>query len=228
MKPKKIKKETDMFAPIKALFAPKGYKVNAEVKGFDIVLSKNNEIVIIETKLNFNITLLYQAIKAQKITDLVYIAVPTQNHKKIYDISHIATSLNLGLVFVTISSANIIIEPQKNTLYTNHSKKAKLKKEIAQRKFDTNKGGTNRAEIITAYREKCLQIAATLKTTGATSPANLVKQGCPTETRQILYTNTYGWFVHVARAKYDLSSKGTTALTKSQYKQIIDYYTSEI
>jgi len=49
--------ETDMYPPIKDFFLDLGYTVNAEVKGCDVAMMKNDELIIIELKKNFNITL---------------------------------------------------------------------------------------------------------------------------------------------------------------------------
>ncbi|MCL1994648.1 MAG: DUF2161 family putative PD-(D/E)XK-type phosphodiesterase [Defluviitaleaceae bacterium] len=219
----KIKKETDMFLPIKALFTAQGYKVNAEVKGFDIVLSKD-KLVIVETKLNFNITLLYQGINAQKVADIAYIAIPTPAHKKSRDIAHIANSLNLGLIFVGRDVATVMVEPGENTLYTNYKKRKRVKEEVAQRKFDTNKSGSTKVALITAYKEKSLQIACALMNAECASPKALVKLGCPQETQKILYTNSNRWFTRPARGKYALSSKGRAALEQEQYGHVVSYY----
>ena len=45
-------KETDLYAPVKAMLEAKGYTVKAEVNGCDVVACKDDDpIVIVELKL---------------------------------------------------------------------------------------------------------------------------------------------------------------------------------
>ena len=234
--PKSNIKETDLFAPIQAFWLDRGYVVNAEVKGFDITLTKDNRLTIIETKLHFNTTLLYQAIEAQKVADFVYIAIPAQPYKKLAKITHIAKSLNLGLI--TISDAkwvNIVLGQEDAyinapTSRKNTKKQKRVKAEIENRKVDTNIGGSRGVKLITAYKEKSIHIALALQHlhangTETISPAQLIKQyNCPPNTRAIMYENAQGWFARKGKAQYCLDKKGTKALSLPEYTKVVDYY----
>src|SRR5699024_7317203 len=70
------KQETsNLYMPVQAYFEKLGYTFQAEVNDCDVVAYKDDSLVIIELKLNLNITLLMQAAKRQKITNDVYIAI---------------------------------------------------------------------------------------------------------------------------------------------------------
>ena len=223
-----MKKETELFPPIKKHFEKAGYKVNAEVIGHDIVLSKDNHIIIVEIKLHFNMKLLYQAIDAQKISNFVYVAIPQKKYKETAKIIHILKELGIGLITVASSKRLEIILAHDELLFTkptNHRKTKRLKKEIETRKFDTNLGGSNRTKIITAYKEKVLQVACILLQLGASKPADLVKyHNCPPDTRMVMYNNIHGWFHRPAKGIYDLTPLGKEALKKVEYKEIVDFY----
>lgn len=62
-------KETDLYKPVKELFEKMGYTVNGEVKDMDVTAVRGDELVVVELKTAFNITLLQQAVKRQKITE---------------------------------------------------------------------------------------------------------------------------------------------------------------
>src|SRR5690625_2506720 len=68
--------ETDLYKPVQHYFHSLGYRVQAEVNDCDVVAVKDDSLIIIELKLNLNITLLMQATKRQKFTSEVYIAIP--------------------------------------------------------------------------------------------------------------------------------------------------------
>ena len=222
-------KEVDLFAPIKEYWFGKGYKVNAEVKGFDITLTKENELIIIETKLIFNTKLLYQAISAQKVANFVYIALPTQNYKNLKNIVHICTCLGLGLITISHQGfVNVVLNNEIASLdkrLKNYKKLNIVTSEIKSRNFDTNIGGSNKTKLMTFYREKSIHIATCLSVLPYASASVLVNEyGCPKDTGNIIYANKYNWFTRISKAKYALSDEGKSAINLSQYKEIVDYY----
>lgn len=72
--------EKDLFKPIHDYFEKLGYEVHGEVSGCDITAKKGDELIIIELKRNLSVELLVQAVKRQRITGLVYVAVPKPAH----------------------------------------------------------------------------------------------------------------------------------------------------
>jgi hypothetical protein len=68
--------ETDLYAPVKKLLEEQGYTVRAEVDRCDLVAVRGGEPpVIVELKQRFALSLVYQGIERQRITDVVYLAV---------------------------------------------------------------------------------------------------------------------------------------------------------
>ena len=68
--------ETDLYKPIQNYFIQRGYEVYGEVKNCDVTAVKGEEIIIVELKRSFNLGLLMQAVQRQKVSELVYVAVP--------------------------------------------------------------------------------------------------------------------------------------------------------
>ena len=221
-------KESDLYKPIYKYFKNLGFNINAEVSSYDIVLTKGDLIYIIEIKLNFNITLLKQAIEAQRVSDFVYIAIPAPKRQKGFNSTiHIAKSLGLGLITIG-KSVQILLEPEKSMLHKNYKKIKKVRYEVDNRKVDINIGGTNRKKINTVYREKSIQIACHLKNKEFASAKELVKEGCPEDTLQILYNNYFGYFERIGRAKYILSHMGKKMLQENEFKEVVKYFTDKI
>ncbi|MCL1935314.1 MAG: DUF2161 family putative PD-(D/E)XK-type phosphodiesterase [Defluviitaleaceae bacterium] len=233
-----MEKETDLFLPIKNHFEEMGYKVNAEVKNFDIVLSKDDgenyiknnkkEIIIIETKLRFNTKLLFQAINAQKITNFVYIAIPMQVKRDFDKILYISKKLGFGVITVSDKNRveiNISHEEINCNLPKNAAKRDSIIREIKNRKFDTNEGGSSRKKIKTVYKEQSIQIATILlNVEGSISPKELIDiYGCPKSTNNILNINIYDWFERVGHGRYKISQIGKYEM-ENVYTDISQYY----
>ena len=53
-----------------------GYQVQGEVDGCDITAIMGDELVVVELKTSFNLKLLSQAVKRQRVADSVYVAIP--------------------------------------------------------------------------------------------------------------------------------------------------------
>src|SRR5690625_1463970 len=130
--------EIDLYMPVQAYFEKLGYTVQAEVNDCDVVAYKDDSLVIIELKLNLNITLLMQAAKRQKITNDVYIAIerpkmslrkkrwrdlvhlvrrltkirPNSNllSKRWRDLVHLVRRLELGLILVSFEGRRPSLE----------------------------------------------------------------------------------------------------------------------
>ena len=240
MKPNK--KEADLFAPIRAYWHDRGYVVNAEVKGYDMTLvkqdpdTKKEALTIIEIKLHFNMRLIYQAIAAQRVADFVYVAVPSQSYKQLAPMTHVARALGLGLItvsdkgLVTVVLGELDAHLASRPRYHNTRKANRVKKEIAQRKIDTNVGGSRGVKLMTAYREKSIHIALALTHVhakgGASMSANgLIKAyGCPPDTNRIMYRHLNGWFKRLAKGQYALDKNGQEALHLPEYAQAVKFY----
>jgi len=219
-------KESDLSDPVKNLFENLGYSVKSEVNNCDLMAVKEDEICIIELKLGFTIDLLLQSVKRQKISDLVYLAIPRP--KKNYfssrwrDIKYLTRRLELGLIFVSFRKgmglAEIIVYPEKfdrkHSENLNKRHRKKLESEFSKRSSDFNRGGVSRTKIITGYREDSIKIAFFIKNRpDGCSITLLLETGLDRKRiTSILQKNFYGWFERVNRGIYCLTEKGKKEL----------------
>src|SRR5512147_2633901 len=68
--------ETDLYAPVKKLLEEQGYTVRGEVDHCDLVAVRGAEPpVIVELKRRFALSLVYQGLERQRISDAVYLAI---------------------------------------------------------------------------------------------------------------------------------------------------------
>lgn len=233
-KPEKLY-EVDLYEPIQNYFIQHGYEVYGEVNHCDMVAVNENELIIIELKLALNMELLVQAAKRQRLTDLVYIAVPKPKYnfysKKWKDICHLIRRLELGLIIVSFEKdaaahVDIRIPPaafdRKKSIQGSKKKRARLLKEIRGRHGDYNVGGSNKTKIMTAYKENCIHIACCLQQLGPLSPKALRQLGTGEKTMTILNKNYYGWFERIQRGVYIISEKGNSEI--KLYPELVEYY----
>ncbi len=212
--------EMDLYIPVQTYFEKLGYKVQAEVNDCDVVAYKEDSIVIIELKLNLNITLLMQAAKRQKMTPNVYIAIErpkTSLRKKRWrDLVHLVRRLELGLILVSFEgrrpSLDIVHEPgpfdRKRSMRQSEKVRDKLIHEVENRRSNHNVGGSTNVLMMTAYKEMSIQIAYYLDHLGPMSAKDLEKLSTGNKTYGILYNNYYKWFERVGRGVYGLTKKG--------------------
>ncbi len=212
-------KESDLFEPVKNYLKANGYKVRAEVKNCDITATKNDELIIIELKLNANLQLFIQATDRQRITDSVYVAIPKpslRSKKHWKGILHILRRLELGLIFVDVDNpvnpVEIVFHPIEFQRKKISKRKKAILKEIENRSQNLNVGGSNKKKIVTAYKENAIQIAVYLKELAPASPKKLREYDSGKKTLSILYSNFYGWFQRIDHGIYDITVKGKQEL----------------
>lgn len=226
--------ETDLYNPIYEYLTQQGYTVRGEVKDCDIAAIKGEELIIIELKKNFSVDLLAQATDRQRITSGVYVALPrpkaSLRSSKWKGIRRLLRRLELGLIFVTMNATKprveVVFHPSPYKVRKMSKARKGVIQEIEGRYKDSNKGGSNRKKIMTAYRENAIFIACCLERVDALSAAELRKLGTDDKTYSILYNNFYGWFDRVSRGKYSLSEQGRLAL--QEYSQIADHYRKKL
>lgn len=225
--------EKDLFEPINSYLLAQGYSVYSEVKNCDVIAKKNDEIIIIELKKNFNLKLITQAINRQKITDSVYVAIPKP--KSIYskswsDTIHLLKRLQLGLIVVSFlkskTSVEVIFHPSKYEKRKNNKAIKNIIREIGGRSANYNVGGVTKEKIMTAYREIAIYIACCFEKFGPLSPKELRKLGTGDKTQSILSKNFYGWYENVKRGVYTLHKEGFKAL--ESYSDTADYYRKKL
>ena len=197
-----IEKETDLYLPVKKYLEDNGYTVRGEVKNCDIVAIRDNEVIALEMKKSFNLELVLQCVDRQRKVDTVYLVIPRPNdynkRAKWNLNNHLIRRLELGMLFVAPSGhVDVVIQPA--TFDRDKSKKQNIKKrralitEFQGRSFDGNIGGCTRKKLMTAYREKCIEIGTIMLKKKIVSPAMLVELGCDKKkTGSILLKNFYG------------------------------------
>lgn len=212
-------RETELYAPVKALLEGQGYEVKGEVGAADLVAVRGNEDpVIVELKTGFSLSLFHQGIDRQAITDAVYIAVPRAKGKTFPKSlkCNIGLCRRLGLGLMTVRMRDELVEvhldPAPYKPRPSKIKKARLLKEFAKRVGDPNLGGATRKGLITAYRQDALSCVQVLNKTGPTKAATVAKASQVLIARRIMSDDHYGWFERVERGVYALTPKGELAV----------------
>lgn len=229
---KKTFTETDLYEPVKRFLTDLGYKVNGEVKDCDVTAVKNEELLIVELKKSFNLTLLYQAMDRQDLADQVYVAVPRPTKDALHatrQMKKIIQKLELGLMTVALDSplqhVEVLVFPGERKKIKKPKARQTLFNEIAGRRTDINKGGGNRVKVMTAYRERAIKIACILENTDCLSARELVNTyGCEGDVYSILRRNQYGWFEKTGRGLYALGPKGRQELEQAEFTEVVEYY----
>lgn len=229
---KKAFSETDMYEPVCDFLKEKGFCVKSEVNGCDIVAQKENRMIIVELKKSFQLKLVYQAINRQSICKEVFVAIPRpnkpQNTKQFKNMIKLLKRLDIGLFTVALDSpvktVDVLLEPKDSNVYQNNNKKRKLLLEMEQRSGDYNVGGMTRHKIMTAYREKALELCCILQQKDKVSYAFLRELGLSEKHIKMLSTNVYHWYQRISRGVYGLSDEGKKALEEQEYCQVVEYY----
>jgi hypothetical protein len=237
MTEKKKLQEVDLYKPLQRFFVREGYDVYGEVNDCDLAAVKEDELVVVELKLNLSVDLLVQATKRQRLTDSVYIAIPKPKYKlrskKWTDLCLLVRRLELGLIIVSFSGnlkkVEVVFRPSQfeRKKLRNTRKRDIVLKEINGRSADYNIGGSSRTKIMTAYKENCIQIACYLQHYGSLSPKALKELGTGNKTSSILTKNFYGWFERVQRGVYIISEKGKKEI-KDENSELLSYYLGKV
>lgn len=229
---KKAFSERDMYEPVCNFLKEQGFFVKSEVNGYDVVAQKQNHIIVIELKKSFQLKLVYQAIDRQSVCKEVFVAIPRtdkpQNTKQFKNMIKLLKRLNIGLLTVALDSpvktVDVLLEPVESDIYQNRNKKKKLLLELEGRTGDYNVGGMTRHKIMTAYREKALELCCILQQKDNVSCAFLREIGLSEKHIKMLGTNVYQWYQRVSRGVYCLSCEGKKALEEQEYHKVVEYY----
>lgn len=226
--------EVDLYEPIKTFFVEQGYDVYGEVNDCDVVAVRGEELVIIELKLRFNLDLVMQATKRQRLTNQVYVAIPKPNYslrsQKWRDLCHLMRRLEVGLLVVSFQTdkeqVKVIHDPvpfdRVKSMQRSKKRRTSLLEEIEGRTGDFNIGGSNKLKIMTAYKETCIHIACSLIHHGPLSAKALREIGTGEKTSRILIKDYEGWFDRIERGVYAVSEKGKSDLLA--YPEFVEYY----
>lgn len=232
-----VQYETELYSPVKAFFEQRGFEVKAEVKHCDLVgvRADQAEPLIVEMKKTFNLSLLLQGMQRLKLSPLVYLAVERNRSKRGAvnqrwgELTALCSQLGLGLITVTFYKTkapliDVLCEPAAaiipasgravSSARRSGIRRQRLLKEFDERSGDYNTGGSSGRQLMTAYREKAIRVAAALRSSGEASPATLARQTGVGSAAAIMQKNYYGWFERLSRGKYILTIKGVEALTE--------------
>lgn len=211
--------ETTLYLPVKRFLETAGYTVKGEIGGCDLLgLSETDPpvVVICELKLSFNLELILQAVDRAAASDEVWIAARISARGKGRESDRryrdLCRRLGFGMLGVSdggtvdvIVAANTLM-PRKNT-----KRRSRLVSEHRRRQGDPAVGGSTRAPLMTAYRQRSLICAQALTATSR-RPRDL-RDAVP-DAAAILLRNVYGWFLKIDRGIYALSDTGREALVR--------------
>ena len=227
--------ESELYNPVRTYFENLGFTVHAEVMNCDVTAMKDDILVIVEMKTSLNLDVILQAVQRQRLTPLVYIAVPKKGSilftKRWKNLCHLLRRLELGLLLVTIkkdySCVEEVIQPvifDRNKSYSSANRKRKaLLNEVHQRSGDYNVGGSNKKKIMTSYRESAIKIAAVLTLYGPCK-VKFIREttGLTDKAGRILIDNHYSWFKREQRGVYSLDEKALNDL--KEFSELFEYY----
>jgi len=216
--------ETALYAPVKEFLENRGYEVKGEVRGCDLVARRGDEEpIVVELKLRFNLALVLQGIDRLALTERVYLAVPRPPSRRRRsrglapdspDIRKLCRRVGLGLMLVGRRNVEILEEPLPYRPRIAKARLLRLKDEFDRRIGDANVGGTASVPVVTAYRQDALRCARALALGGPMRVGALrAAAGVPGAAR-MLQRNVYGWFTRIERGTYILSEGGRDALTR--------------
>ena len=208
-------KEADLYPFVKAHLEGQGYAVKGEVGAADVVGRRGEDLLIVEMKTGFSLTLFHQGIERLAVTDLVYLAVPaTAKTKALNRNVQLARRAGLGVMTVRLRDGfvEVLADPGPYAARQSAKKKARLLRAYDRLRGDPNEGGATRNGIITGYRQDALRCARFLAVHGPSQGARVKAWAEVPQATQIMRDDHYGWFVKVARGVYDLSAKGRQGL----------------
>jgi len=210
-------KESDLYLPVKRFLESQGYEVKGEVGDCDVAgVRGDEELVVVELKLSLNIELVLQAVERLSVTSKVYVGVPVGNHslnRRRRQTVKLLRMLGLGLLVIDPDlkrhGVDAVLDPGEYRPRRSSRRRELLLGEFVRRVGDPNLGGASvRNGIMTAYRQRALEIASFLQTNGPTKASQVATAIGDPHTRDILYRNVYGWFDRPSNGIYALSSRG--------------------
>lgn len=212
-------RESDLYAPVKALLEGQGYEVKGEIGAVDVVASRDgDDPVIVELKTGFSLSLFHQAVERQKLSDAVYVAVPRGSGaafaRSLAGNRTLCRRLGLGLITVRLETGLVEIhcDPAPYRPRQSKPRKSRLLREFARRVGDPNEGGSTRQGLMTAYRQDALRCLTVLDADGPTKAAAVAARSGVETARRIMADDHYGWFERVATGIYALTPKGRQAV----------------
>ena len=210
-------RETDLYLPIKQFLESQHYEVKGEIHDCDVLAIRGDEEpVVFELKLSFNLDVILQAVDRLALTPKVYIGIPRRCgilDRRRKQIVKLLKMLGLGLVTVdpdlATGSVDVLLDPGEYRPRKSKHRQERLLGEFMRRVGDPNLGGTEKRKgIMTAYRQRALAIGWFLQKNGPTKASRVAQTLREPKARDILYRNVYGWFDRESLGVYKLSPRG--------------------
>ncbi|MBY6113544.1 hypothetical protein KUW09_03585 [Mameliella alba] len=218
-----MKRESDLYGPVKALLEGQGYEVKGEVGAADLVAVREGEApVIVELKLRITLALYHQACARLAVSESVYIAVarPTGRTARRAMKDNLSMCRRLGLGFITVrpdGKVEVHCDPGPYVPRKNKAKAVRLLRAFERLRGDPNEGGATRHGIVTGYRQDSLACAAHLAQQGACRGRDVAKATGVAAATRIMRDNHYGWFEKVDTGVYALTKAGRAGLKHWAY-----------
>lgn len=218
--------EKDLYPPVKRYFEELGYTVRSEVRGVDMTAIIGSRMALFEFKRSFTAGLLFQALDRQRISGATYMVIPRPKRTRVLkQITHIAEKLELGLVTVDLQSKAAFVDCEPCFEKTLNNKRSRaVFKEAASRALDGNAGGSVNAKLLTAYRERSVQVACALYKNGQMRAAELKSRCRAPDCAAILRNNYYGWFIKTGNGFYFLSDLCFNEIEHGRFKAAFDFF----
>ncbi len=205
-------KEVDMYKPLKEFLERRGYAVHSEVEGVDVIAQKDDEFLVVEMKICFNLQLVYQLIERLKITDQVYAYVPLKKGgrwpKSYKRMCGLLKRLHCGLLTLDQHARKTVVlefPPAPFVSRKNYAKKRLALKEMEGRSLDLNQAGSTGELLFTSYKEKAIRVAMYLYENGPVSTRKVREDLAMEKAADILKNNYLGWFERISHGVYRIT-----------------------
>jgi len=217
--------ESSLYAPVKAFLEGQGYEVKGEIQGADVVGKRDQDVVVVELKLRFNLDLVLQGIERQRLSDCVYLAfvapaarTRTSWNDRQSSVLRLCRLLGLGLLLVFLPKGRkprveAVLDPAPYRPRKDKRGRERLLREFQARRGDPTPGGVNKRPLVTAYRQDALLCADSLRD-GALPLKRLRTEAGVDRAAGIVRSNVYGWFERKERGIYQLTQSGHEALVR--------------
>ena len=226
-------RETDLYPPIKRFLEGQGYEVKGEVADCDVVACRDGEDpVVVELKTAFSLPLVFQGIRRQTVTDVVYLAVALPGagaggrawRRQSRDVVKLCRRLGLGLITVAVEKGapedgtqgpghvEVLLDPAPYRPRKSPRRRGRLLREFQRRVGDPNCGGSSKRRLVTAYRQDALRCAGFLAQAGPARLAEIRSATGVAGAARILQRDVYGWFQRVERGTYAVTPLGRREL----------------
>lgn len=210
--------ETELYLPVKRFLEELGFAAKGEIGGCDLVAIKGEDplIVVVELKLAFNLELVLQAVDRASGCDEIWLAakMSARGHGRESDarFRNLCRRLGFGMLGVTArGDVEVLVSPPTRRPRRDPKRRSRLLAEHRSRRGDPTHGGSTRAPIMTAYRQRALACACALSK--GPRRARDLKPEIP-DAPKILLGNVYGWFDRAGRGVYVLTDAGRAALMR--------------